>query len=84
MLPSFPETTEIISLFGNEIENPNEIAELLVPLPNLKALWLNENPVVEACTNFNSISELMEKLEIINSSLTTRAGEWAMLFYAKE
>jgi len=82
-LPNFPDTTEQISLFGNLIENPNELAELLVPLPNLKALWLNGNPVVDNCSNFSTIGDLMPKLEILNSQLTHRAGEWAMLFYAK-
>jgi len=54
-------------LFGNGVENPNDIAEKLVPLPNLKALWLNGNPVVENCSNFNMIGETMPALEILNS-----------------
>ena len=83
-LPQFPDTTEQISLFGNEVENPNDIAELLVPLPNLRALWLNGNPVVDTCSNFSMIGGLMPKLEILNSQLTNKAGEWAMKFYAKE
>jgi tubulin--tyrosine ligase-like protein 12 len=83
-LPDFPETTETLSLYGNEIENPNEIANIMVPMPNLRALWLNENPVVDNCTNFNAIAELIPKCEIINSTLTNRAGEWAMLFYGKQ
>ena len=56
----------------------------MVPLPNLKALWLNDNPVVTACSNFNTIADIMPKLEIMNSQLTSKAGEWSMLFYAKE
>ena len=64
--------------------NPNDVVKYLVPLPNLKALWLNGNPVVDACSNFTSISELMPKLEIINSTFTTLAGEWSILFYARE
>jgi hypothetical protein len=56
----------------------------LVPLPNLKALWLNNNPVVDACSNFNTITELMPSLEICNSILTENAGPWAMLFYARD
>lgn len=80
----FPETTEEISLFNNEIENPKYIINCLVPLPRLKALWLNENPVVSACSNFHSISELMPNLEIINSVLTSKAGAWAMLYYARD
>mmetsp|Transcript_21734 Transcript_21734/g.26792 ORF Transcript_21734/g.26792 Transcript_21734/m.26792 type:complete len:142 (+) Transcript_21734:279-704(+) len=83
-LPHFPDTTEQISFFGNSIENPNDIAEVLVSLPNLRALWLNGNPVVDTCSNFSAIAELMPKLEILNSQLTNKAGEWAMNFYAKE
>jgi hypothetical protein len=56
----------------------------LTVLPNLKALWLQGNPVVEACVNFNSIGEYMPALEIINSKLTSKAGEWTMLFYARD
>lgn len=70
-------------MFGNEIENPNDIAEALVPLPNLRALWLNCNPVVDLCSNFNMIADTMPKLEICNSQLTNKAGEWAISFYGK-
>ena len=83
-LPAFPDTTEEISFFGNKIVDPKDVNDVLVPLPNLKAFWLNDNPVVENCSNFNCIAEAMPKLEIINSQLTAKAGEWAMLFYAKE
>ena len=71
-------------MFGNQIENPNDIAEKLVPLPNLRALWLNGNPVVDTCSNFSMISETMPALEILNSQLTGKAGEWAINFYAKQ
>jgi Leucine-rich repeat (LRR) protein len=53
-------------------------------LPNLKGLWLNDNPVVSTCNNFTVIGDHFDKLEIINSDLTAKAGEWAMLFYAKD
>lgn len=82
-LPVFPETVEEVSFMDNEILNPNDIVEILVPLPNLRALWLNGNPVVSACSNFDMIAELMPKLEIINSKLTNKAGEWALLFYGR-
>ena len=71
-------------MFGNQIENPNDIAEKLVPLPNLRALWLNGNPVVDTCSNFSMISETMPALEILNSQLTGKAVEWAINFYAKQ
>lgn len=80
----WPSTAEEISLFGNEVINPNDLAECLVPLPNLRALWLNGNPVVDACSNFDSIGELMPSLEILNSRFTTKAGEWTMLFYSRK
>ena len=35
-----PATTEEVSLFNNKILNPNEIIHHLVPLPELKAIWL--------------------------------------------
>ena len=53
-------------------------------LPYLKALWVQGNPVVENCVNFTHIGEYFPKLEIINSRFTSRAGDWAMLFYAKD
>ena len=53
-------------------------------LPNLKACWLNENPVASNCSNFNVIGNHFDKLEIFNSQLTSKAGEWAMLFYARD
>ena len=80
----FPERTEQISLMDNEITNPNEIAKNLVDLPNLKGLWLNRNPVATQCANFDAIAELMPALEIINSRCTAKAGEWAILFFAKD
>lgn len=66
----WPETAEEVNLMNNEIKNPNDIALYLVNLPKLKAMWLNGNPVVEACSNFMSISELMSELEICNSKFT--------------
>ena len=80
----FSEQVEEISLFNNEIENPNEVAKNLTTLPNLKALWLNGNPVVDNCVNFNHIGEYMPSLEILNSKFTTKAGEWSMMFYARD
>lgn len=48
----FSQMTEEVSLFDNKIENPGEITSFLMTLPHLKALWLNNNPVVESCVNF--------------------------------
>jgi tubulin--tyrosine ligase-like protein 12 len=81
---AWPESIEELSLIDNEIENPNEVAKCIVPLPKIKALWLNCNPVVDNCSNFTSIAQEMPSLEIINSKFTANASEWAFLYYAKE
>ena len=44
-IPFRPEVEEV-SLFDNQVFNPNDIAEVLMKMPNLKGLWLNDNPVV--------------------------------------
>jgi hypothetical protein len=41
----FREEVEEISLWSNEIHDPNDITKILMALPNLKAVWLNDNPV---------------------------------------
>ena len=45
---------------------------------------MNGNPVVENCVNFNHIGEYFSNLEIINSKFTSRAADWALLFYARD
>ena len=81
---TFKPEVEEISLWGNEIFTPKDITEVLMTLPNLRALWLNDNPVQKNCSNFNVIGDHFDKLEIFNSALTAKAGEWAMLFYARD
>jgi hypothetical protein len=80
----FPKHIVELDLMDNFIINPKDITEFLVDLPNLKALWMNNCPVVEACANFEAIADLMPVCEIINSQLTSKAGEWAFLTIAKE
>lgn len=79
----FRPEVEQISLFDNELEDPAEI-QALAALPNLKGLWLNDSPIVEYCPNFNVIGESFPKLEILNSQFTSKAGEWAIMLYAKD
>lgn len=80
----FKEDATEISLFGNKISDPYTITDNLFKFTNLKALWLNDNPIEESCQNFDEIGEFLESLEIINSKFTSRAGEWALLFCAKD
>jgi hypothetical protein len=63
----FPDHLVELDLMDNNIMNPKDITEHLVELPNLKALWMNNCPVVEACSNFEKIADLMPVCEIINS-----------------
>ena len=81
---NFRPEVEEVSLWGNKILDPNMITKVLMTLPNLKALWLNDNPVANNCSNFNIIGDHFDHLQIFNSALTCKAGEWAMLFYARE
>jgi tubulin--tyrosine ligase-like protein 12 len=66
------------------VDNPGQVTTLIDRCPKLKALWLNGNPVVENCVNFNQIGEVFPELEILNSKFTLRAGEWAFLYYARD
>ena len=77
------ENLETLSLMFNNIENPGQMTSKLLELPNLKALWLNENPVVETCANFNLIGEHFPVLEVLNSKFTSKAAEWALMYYGK-
>jgi len=52
----FPDYVVELNLMDNEITNPNDVTKHIVDLPNLKAFWLNSNPVVESCSNFDAIA----------------------------
>ena len=81
---TFREEVEEISLWDNKLTNPADVTTILMKLPNLKACWINNNPVADNCANFNVIGDHFDHLEIFNSNLTAKAGEWAMLFYARD
>mmetsp|Transcript_17291 Transcript_17291/g.16949 ORF Transcript_17291/g.16949 Transcript_17291/m.16949 type:complete len:735 (-) Transcript_17291:35-2239(-) len=82
-IPFKDDATEV-SLFGNKLHDPYTITENLGKLEDLKALWLNDNPIEDNCHNFDEIGEFFKKLEIINSKFTSKAGEWAILFCCKD
>lgn len=63
----FRQEVEEISLWDNKINNPAQVTNILMKLPNLKACWLNNNPVADNCANFNVIGDHFDKLEIFNS-----------------
>jgi len=63
----FRPEAEQVSLWNNNINDPNDVTKVLMAMPNLKALWLNNNPVQVNCSNFNVVGDVFEKLEIFNS-----------------
>ncbi len=44
----FGEDVEELSLWSNKITNYENLVAKLKSLPNLKAVWVNENPVAES------------------------------------
>ncbi|KAM2218820.1 hypothetical protein TB2_017699 [Malus domestica] len=71
-----------LSLCGNKLESVEVVVQEVTKFKNLKALWLDNNPVVQ-----NRGDELADKflrempsLEIYNSRFTSNFGEWAVGF----
>lgn len=77
----FPQL-EALSIYGNQVEDPAEVLATIAALPNLRGLWINDNPVVDAPAIDESILSCCPKLEILNSNLTKNYTEWALLYIA--
>lgn len=73
-----------LSLLGNKITNLETILEEVSKLKDLRALWLNDNPVLEKNGRrmTDAILQAFPKLEIFNSHFTSNYGEWALGFCA--
>ncbi|XP_059433126.1 uncharacterized protein LOC132166341 [Corylus avellana] len=71
-----------LSLFGNKLENVEMVAREVTKFGNLRALWLNNNPVVQNCGDqlADIVLRGLPKLEIYNSRFTANFGEWALGF----
>lgn len=71
-----------LSLYGNKLENVEIVVQEVTKLKNLKALWLNNNPVLENCDGCmaDTIFKGCPGLEIYNSCFTSNFGEWALGF----
>ncbi|XP_030538413.1 tubulin--tyrosine ligase-like protein 12 isoform X1 [Rhodamnia argentea] len=74
-----------LSLCGNRLESADIIFQEVTKFKHLKALWLNNNPVVEKCDGClaDKILRACPGLEILNSSFTRNFGEWALGFCAE-
>ncbi|OMO67166.1 Tubulin-tyrosine ligase [Corchorus capsularis] len=79
----FPDLVAL-SLCGNKLENADKIVQEVTKFKDLKALWLNNNPVLEKSDKDfeDAIIRGCPKLEICNSRFTRNFGEWALGFCA--
>ncbi|XVE97893.1 hypothetical protein REPUB_Repub03eG0058100 [Reevesia pubescens] len=79
----FPDLVAL-SLCGNKLENKEKLVQEVTKFKNLKALWLNNNPVLEKSDGGmeDAILRGCPELEIYNSRFTSNFGEWALGFCA--
>ncbi|KAL5768517.1 hypothetical protein ACOSP7_015062 [Xanthoceras sorbifolium] len=77
----FPDL-QALSLCGNKLENVDIVVQEVNKFKNLRALWLNNNPVLKKsdCHMEDAILKECSKLEIYNSRFTCNFGEWALGF----
>ncbi|XP_044464810.1 tubulin--tyrosine ligase-like protein 12 isoform X2 [Mangifera indica] len=77
----FPDL-QALSLCGNKLENVEIVVQEVTKFKNLRALWLNNNPVLEKCDCNMEVAILQgcPRLEIFNSYFTSKFGEWALCF----
>jgi tubulin--tyrosine ligase-like protein 12 len=80
-LPAIPEDIVMLSLWGNLFESLDQLASVL---PQLKAIWLNDNPICDNEENTWRLFEQVEghhpNIEVLNSKFTRNAGAWALQF----
>ncbi|XP_050218847.1 uncharacterized protein LOC126669428 [Mercurialis annua] len=71
-----------LSLCGNKLQNVEIVVQEVTKFENLKALWLNNNPVLKNCDvhMMDAIVHGCPRLEIYNSRFTSNFGEWALGF----
>ncbi|XP_010557663.1 PREDICTED: tubulin--tyrosine ligase-like protein 12 [Tarenaya hassleriana] len=72
------------SLLGNKIESVEAAVQEVTKFKHLKALWLNDNPVLQMSDSqmADAILQGCPELEICNSSFTPNYGLWALGFCA--
>lgn len=77
----FPELIAL-SLCYNKLNDAETIIKEVVKFKHLRALWLNNNPVIQNCDDHVSdvIIQNCPRLEILNSSFTRKFTEWAVGF----
>ncbi|CAH8258472.1 unnamed protein product [Arabidopsis lyrata] len=81
-LPSQFQDLVALSLIGNKIESVDVVIQEVMKFKNLKALWLNDNPVLQKSERqmADEILQGCPSLEIYNSCFTPNYGLWALGF----
>ncbi|WOG94208.1 hypothetical protein DCAR_0313501 [Daucus carota subsp. sativus] len=81
-LPSKFPNLHALSLTDNKLENEEAVVQEITKLKDLRALWLNNNPVSQESNDrmMNTILRGCPRLEIYNSSFTPKFSEWALGF----
>uniref|UniRef100_A0A7N0TS93 Tubulin--tyrosine ligase-like protein 12 SET-like domain-containing protein n=1 Tax=Kalanchoe fedtschenkoi TaxID=63787 RepID=A0A7N0TS93_KALFE len=71
-----------LSLRGNKLHDKEIIIQLVTKFKNLRALWLNDNPVLQKDKRDleEAIIHGCPRLEVLNSHFTDNYGEWALGF----
>lgn len=71
-----------LNLWGNRLQNVEKVVEEITKCRRLRAVWLNENPVLQNCDDKieRAILEGIPGLEIYNSRFTRDFSEWALGF----
>ncbi|GAV72802.1 TTL domain-containing protein [Cephalotus follicularis] len=79
----FPELLAL-SLWGNKLENVEIVVQEITKFKNLRALWLNNNPISKKCDKpmTDTILQGCPRLEIFNSCFTHNFGTWALGYCA--
>ena len=82
-LGDFPVEAEVTMLSVSENQF-SELASLLPWLPQLKAFWIEDNPVCDSEDKEAEIRGMLEaqfpNVEMFNRELTRTAGQWALLY----
>ncbi|CAM8966903.1 unnamed protein product [Rhodiola kirilowii] len=75
----FPELYAL-SLRGNNLHKAEIIVRLVTKFKSLRALWLNDNPVLQEENRDleDAIIQGCPRLEVLNSHFTNNYGEWAL------
>lgn len=74
----FADDVEELNLWSNKIADYDNLVARLKLMPNLKAVWLNDNPVADLPDFASRLYADMPSLQIVNKQLTPASTEWVL------